>query len=231
MRSGSRSRGAEREGEPVRLGRRRRTQQRRSAETQAKLLEATVACLVERGYARLTTAALSERAGMSQGALFLHYPTKADVVVAAVEYVFARLASRYRQLLGAADRHRDRVGRAVRALWRVLTLPEYLATNEVYLAARSNPDLRDAIRPMALRHQENLLRSARELHGNDVGPIAHFDEAFDTLILAMQAAAIDSVALQDRRIDARRLAYFEALLRRELRRGGNKHETKRRRRA
>lgn len=215
MADSSRSRTAARS-ESAPLGRRRRAQQRRSAETQTKLLEATVACLVEQGYAGLTTAAISARAGMSQGALFLHYPTKADLVVAAVDYVFAQLTQRYLQLLGAADRHRDPIGRGIRALWRVLTLPEYLATNEVYLAARTNPELRNFIRPMALRHQENLLRSARALHGADVGPIAHFDEAFDTLVLAMQAAAIDSVALQDPRIDARRLAYFESLFRREL---------------
>jgi len=213
------------------LGRRRRPQQRRSAETQTKLLDATVACLVEQGYARLTTAAISARAAVSQGALFLHYPTKADLVVAAVEYVFAQLACRYVQLLGAVDRRRDPVGRAVRALWRVLTLPEYLATNEVYLAARSNPDLRNAIRPMALHHQENLLRSVRELHGNEVGPSAHFDEACDTLILAMQAAAIDSVALQDRRVDARRLNYFESLFRRELSRSETKNTKGERKRA
>jgi AcrR family transcriptional regulator len=208
---------------PALLGRRRRPQQQRSTETQARLLDATVACLVEHGYAGLTTAAISARAGLSQGALFLHYPSKADLVVAAVEHVFAQLARRYVEHLAAADRRRDPIGRAIRALWHILTLPEYLATNEVYLAARANADLRNAIRPMALRHQENLLRSARQLHGDDVGPNPRFDEAFDTLILAMQAAAIDSVALQDRRIDARRLAYFESLFRRELGRRETTH--------
>jgi hypothetical protein len=82
---------------------------------------------------------------------------------------------------------------------------------------------------MALHHQDNLLRSARELHGEDVGPNVYLDEAFDTVILAMQAAAIDSVALQDRRIDARRVAYLESLLRRELTRSG--HQTRKRERA
>jgi hypothetical protein len=84
-------------------------------------------------------------------------------------------------------------------------------TNEVYLAARSDGDLGAAIRPMALRHQANLLRLARELYGAQAPP--HFDEAFDVLILAMQAAAIDSVALRDRRTDRRRLAFFEEFAR------------------
>jgi hypothetical protein len=84
---------------------------------------------------------------------------------------------------------------------------------------------------MALRHQENLLRSARELHGGAGGPTTRFDEAFDTVILAMQAAAIDSVALQDRRIDVRRVAYFESLLRRELSRSGHRSDKRERIRA
>lgn len=209
------------------LGRHRRPQQQRSVATQSNLLDATVACLVQQGYAGLTTAAISRRAGVSQGALFLHYPTKADLIVAAVEHVFARLGRRYRDLLASTRRGRHPIGGAVRALWRVLTLPEYLATNEVYLAARTHPDLQNAIRPMAVRHQEYLLRSARELHGNDAAAGTAFEAVFDTIILAMQAAAIDSVALHDRRIDARRLTYFESLLRRELaRRTGHRHTRK-----
>ncbi len=53
----------------------------------ARLLEATVDCLVERGFAGTTTTLVSERAGVSRGAQLHHFPTKNDLVVAAVEHV------------------------------------------------------------------------------------------------------------------------------------------------
>ncbi|MBI5505898.1 MAG: TetR/AcrR family transcriptional regulator [Deltaproteobacteria bacterium] len=196
---------------PVALGRRRVAQQDRSVETQRRLLAATARCLVDSGYARLTTAAIAREAQVSEGALFRHYPTKADLIVAAIEQVFADLESRYRRSIERAGKKDDVAAASVEALWKVMTTPEYLMTNEVYLAARSDGALGAALRPMALRHQANLLRRARELYGANAPP--HFDDAFDVLILAMQAAAIDSVALQDKRTDRRRLAAFDALAR------------------
>ena len=68
----------------------RRTQQERRDSTRTRLLEATVECLVELGYARTTTLAVAQRAEVSQGALFKHFPTKAALLGAAVERLFPR---------------------------------------------------------------------------------------------------------------------------------------------
>ena len=53
----------------------------------ARLLEATVELLVEKGYAGTSTTLVSERAGVSRGAQLHHFPTKQDLVVAAVQHV------------------------------------------------------------------------------------------------------------------------------------------------
>ena len=45
----------------------RRTQEERSAETRARLLEATIESLGEVGYASTTTTGVCERAGVSRG--------------------------------------------------------------------------------------------------------------------------------------------------------------------
>src|SRR5438045_9398121 len=59
---------------------RRRTQAERTASTRAALLDATIDCLVEYGYAHLTTTRVVERAGVSRGAQVHHFPTKAELV-------------------------------------------------------------------------------------------------------------------------------------------------------
>jgi len=62
-------------------------QQDRSRATQRRLLDATVDCLVEVGWAGTTTTLVAERAGVSRGAQLHHYPTKAALVVAALEHL------------------------------------------------------------------------------------------------------------------------------------------------
>ena len=62
-----------------------------------RLLDATVECLVEHGWSGTSTTLVSQRAGVSRGAQLHHFPTKADLVLAAVEHLSdarARTSSR-----------------------------------------------------------------------------------------------------------------------------------------
>ena len=52
-----------------------------------RLLDATVECLVEHGWSGTSTTLVSERAGVSRGAQLHHFPTKNDLVLAAVEHL------------------------------------------------------------------------------------------------------------------------------------------------
>lgn len=67
---------------------RRRTQEERSSETKRRLLDAAFEVLKERGYAGFTTSEVAKRAGVSRGAQVHHFPSKNDLVSAAVEHVF-----------------------------------------------------------------------------------------------------------------------------------------------
>ncbi|MCE9577606.1 MAG: TetR/AcrR family transcriptional regulator, partial [Deltaproteobacteria bacterium] len=48
----------------------------RAHESRARLVRAATDCLVELGLAGASTARVAERAGLSQGAVFKHFPTK-----------------------------------------------------------------------------------------------------------------------------------------------------------
>ena len=78
-----------------------RKQQERSIETQGRLLDATIACLVDLGYARASTTEICKRAGLSRGAQLHHYPTKAELVSAAIERLFERRHQEFRASLRA----------------------------------------------------------------------------------------------------------------------------------
>lgn len=59
----------------------------RSDETRGRILDAAFAVLKERGFVGLTTPEVAQRAGVSRGALVHHFPSKLELVAAAMEHV------------------------------------------------------------------------------------------------------------------------------------------------
>jgi AcrR family transcriptional regulator len=110
------------------------------------VLEATVDCLVERGWAGTTTTVVAERAGVSRGAQLHHYRTKSDLVVAAVSHLADQRAGELRRA-AAADPPPD-VRAAVELLATLFTGRLYAAAMEVWVAARSDEALRDSLVPV-----------------------------------------------------------------------------------
>ena len=123
----------------------RRSQQQRSTATRARIIDATVASLLELGYAATTISRIQERAGVARGTLLHHFPHRASLLVAVVEDV----ASRRLSVLSDADRS-EHAGwdAAVDLVWRDLQSPAFLAVLELWVAARTDPDLRSALVPV-----------------------------------------------------------------------------------
>lgn len=190
--------------------------QARSRATRRRLLRACVACLAERGLAGTTTPEVCRRAGVSQGALFKHFPTKHALLAAAVEDLFASLVAEYRRGLAAVSACEDRVGAAVRLLWQIMTRPTLQAVFELMAAGRGDRALRRALEAVQVRHRENLRSAARELFPQARGDGADFDALLDVVLSAMQGASLGSLVLPDPAADAKRLEVLTALARRVL---------------
>src|ERR1700704_2894424 len=62
----------------------------RGDQTRGRLLEAAVELLEEGGYAAASVAAIAGRAGVATGALYRHFPSKADLFVEIVREMAAR---------------------------------------------------------------------------------------------------------------------------------------------
>lgn len=125
-------------------------QEERSRTMRARLLEACVDCLVERGFAGTSTTLVSERAGVSRGAQLHHFPTKNALVVAAVEHLTevrgAELAAAFARL---PARHRTRA--VLRVLDDHFTSPVFTAALELWVAARTDEALLAAVAPLEQR--------------------------------------------------------------------------------
>ncbi len=144
-------------------------QQQRSRATKRRLLDATVECLVEFGWAGTTTTVIAERAGVSRGAQLHHYPTKAALVLAAIVHLAERRATEIRteaEALGSHS-HTDRVSRVVDLLAAAYTGPLFVAAIELWVAARTDADLRAALLPLETRVGRDMHHLAVSLLGAD----------------------------------------------------------------
>ena len=122
----------------------RRTQAQRRATTRAALLEACVDCLLEQGYAGLTTAAVVARAGVSRGAQAHHFSTKAELVLAAMRHVADQLAAEVaaEEGIGRPEAPGDPELALLDQLWAMHTDRLFPALMELWLAARTDAELR-----------------------------------------------------------------------------------------
>jgi len=126
--------------------RQRRTQAERRAATRGALLDAALACLIEEGYASLTTRNVAERAGVSQGTQMHYFPTRALFVAEAVRHVAFKLADELRSTAGARARsERRRLEELLDHVWEIHTGPVFQATIELWVAARTDAEIRAAM--------------------------------------------------------------------------------------
>ena len=143
----------------------RRTQAERTAATRSRVLDATVDSLVEDGYAATTISRIQERAGVARGTLLHHFPTRAALLVAVVEDIAAR---RLDVLDGQAElRPSGDWDAAIDLVWRDLQSPSFLAALELWVAARTDPDLRSALAPVERTVFEAVHRAVTSIVADD----------------------------------------------------------------
>ncbi|MFJ6673002.1 TetR/AcrR family transcriptional regulator [Actinosynnema sp. NPDC091369] len=137
-----------------------RSQADRSRETRRKLMQATVECLVERGWAGTTTTVVAERAGVSRGAQLHHFRTRGELVAAAVEHLGAEsvidLKERARQVNGSTVA-------VVELIADFYASDLFTAALELWVAARTDPELKTVVVPLEARLGRETHRLAVEL--------------------------------------------------------------------
>jgi AcrR family transcriptional regulator len=144
---------------------RRRTQAERRAATQNAVLNATIECLVEFGYKDTSTARIAERAGVSRGGQRHHFPTKSGLVIQAISHLGELRAEQLKAEATRLPKGRERVIAALDLLWEARTGPLAHATRELWIAARTDAELRAELLPVEREIIAGILDYARALMG------------------------------------------------------------------
>ncbi|GEM29977.1 TetR family transcriptional regulator [Nocardia neocaledoniensis NBRC 108232] len=151
--------------------------QDRSRATRLRLLEATIDCLAETGWAAATVSVVAERAGVSRGAAQHHFPTREDLITAALEYMFdVRMdqSTVEDELVNEVAQGEGRTRAVVSALVESYTSPLFKAALQVWTHAAADPALRERIVPLEARFGRIAHRRAVQALGvDDSDPVAH----------------------------------------------------------
>ncbi|WP_327639012.1 TetR/AcrR family transcriptional regulator [Kribbella sp. NBC_00482] len=131
-------------------------QQDRSRATRQRLLEASVESLAEVGYAATTVSVVAARAGVSRGAAQHHFPTRADLFAAAVEYMTEVRLAEIRAQAAALPSGAGRTEAIVGMLADVYTGPLFRAALHLWVAASTE----EALRQQTVRLESHVGRQA-----------------------------------------------------------------------
>lgn len=145
----------------------REPRQERSRATRARLLEAAVSCLAERGVPDTTVGAVAERAGVSRGAAQHHFQTREDLLVAAFDSMADGLIVGLRRLMEDLPEGPGRVETTVVLLFDVFSGTEFQAALQLWTGAASDPDLHPRVVPLEQRVGREAHRTAVEVLGAD----------------------------------------------------------------
>ena len=196
--------------------------QARARLTRQKVIEAAVSLLAEEGLSGVRTAAVARRAGVSQGALFRHFPTKAALLGAALESTLDALFVRFgAALMERVGQGTEPLRAGVDSLWEVDTDPALYGGFELFLAARTDPSLRAVTGPVLQAHLEREVDMARLLWPAASASHPRFHATVVGLLATLQGLAVGAAAWPLPQDDARpdrpvELDFIEELARREL---------------
>ena len=138
--------------------------------------------LVDLGYSRTTTMKIAERAGLSRGATLHHFPSKIDIIRAAVDYLHEKRLRAFRNSITSIPEGTDRIKAATDAYWAHATHPIFVAFFELSVAARTDKELKKILRPAQKSFDEEWYKTAQE-----VFPEWQSDkEAFDLALALVQ---------------------------------------------
>ncbi|MFD0365341.1 TetR/AcrR family transcriptional regulator [Nocardia sp. GCM10030253] len=151
--------------------------QDRSRATRQRLLEATIDCLAEKGWASATVSVVAERAGVSRGAAQHHFPTREDLITAALEYMFDTRTDQARAEADTVAAVADGVARTeavVAGLVESYTGPLFKAALQVWTHAAADPALRERIVPLEAKFgRVSHRRAVAALGVDDSDPVTH----------------------------------------------------------
>jgi len=191
-------------------------QAEKSAMTRSAILEATIQCLLELGYANTTTALIANYAGVSRGAMMHHFPSRISVMRAVIDYLHVLRLQEYRDLMVDIDDPQSSltdkaIRESVEAAWRYVNLPSFLAYQEMLAASRTDGELRQIIEPVEKDFEKQFLDTVKAVFPHWQN-LARLEGAHDMVQFLMKGMALSHMSVRKNARAKRVMTYLTAIL-------------------
>lgn len=174
----------------------------RTARSRELILDATIECLLAEGYAATTTMKVQARAGVTRGRLLHHFPSKRELLTAAVarlgqQRLDRHLEDRTDELSRTLVRKRPpaaevgpRADWAVTTLWAGLMHSSFFTALELWTAARTDEALAENVRSHEKMVLQRVRDNARELFGSVIASSPMYEHMFTIVFTSMRGMAV-----------------------------------------
>ncbi len=191
----------------------RRTQEERRTSTIRKLLDAAAATLIDVGYADASVQTICLRAGVSQGALFRHFPTREALMVAVGEDIGRQTLESYRGEFDESRGSEDSLLLALRLVRSHCRSRANQAWYELAVAARTHEKLRRALEPAAKAYYVRIEALARQLLPDVAARLGdRFGLLVETILAVFDGESMHRFVSDDPKADEARLSLLTAFI-------------------
>jgi AcrR family transcriptional regulator len=159
----------------------------KSAQTRARLVEATIRCLIKFGYSDTTTLKVASEAGLSRGAMLHHFENGSALMQATIAELMDRRLRAFRR---AVDNPAPDVSTLVHTYWKQLLSPTFTAFIELALASRTDKGLARILEPAQEQFRQRWYELAVQLF-----PEWQEDRKSFDLALALTQNTVEGMAI------------------------------------
>ena len=168
----------------------RRTNADMSSETQARILQATIASLAELGYAGTTMSGIAERIGLSRAALIYHFDSKNALMVAVINAIYDEMAAMYKGAAHPALTPSERMLAVLDASFYFTTSTSQMAQVELLLAAQRDASFRLEVSPTIAQRDVAFQQAWHQLTHEIGGSSARLDLVRDFAVSVFRGITV-----------------------------------------
>ena len=194
--------------------RKRRTQAERSHETTSSLLEATLACIKDKGLINTSTTEVARRAKVSRGALLHHFPTKEELIAEALRSLLLRETEEAERAANSVVEDSLTVDQFLDFVWERFSGDLYMVSMEFVNAARTDPKIKAALVPVGQDFNEAYGRIWEKIDGPSDDPVVQMRQKVEiTAIMCLaRGMATQTIWRDDPDLFRATINYWKGLL-------------------
>ena len=192
-------------------------QQTKSQNTRNTILDAAIRCFYRFGYNNTTTEKIANEAGVSRGAMLHHFPSRADLIKAAVLHLNNKrleLFAREEDIVQSNATH-SRIEEGIDTYWAQLNTDYFVVFHELQVAARTDQELHDVLIPAIEQFDRAWIVATREIFP-DLAQSHEFTRANALTLFLLEGLAANLHTRRPTKIAEELLTWLKRELRRSF---------------